>query len=361
MTPNSPKNIQEPTSQPNRDVERPEERPNPEKVSPSQHGKFLSALDEKGKKKTQASKTSTKPTSEDEDIFQLSSIRGPGKKKPLSDALESDVGEETFSEEGFDNLAQKQKQPSPVSKEQVFIASQMAAGSELGKTTAQTNQSAQQPSQVVPPKHMQNITPNIKEKSGKPEEASTTSFKQKLSSTDSQQKREPTNIGAQGPLGYVQEIAENAQIQEKEFIEQAQAERTALFRIVQETIHAIEVLKTKLESTITVYIKNPPAFAGAVMKVVESASAKNEFNITFENLSPQARQMIELQANQLQLRNELLVKGYTLRNVVIAPDVHFGPTITPTAQSSTFEDRRSKEERGNEGFEQGRNPQDTSR
>ena len=77
-----------------------------------------------------------------------------------------------------------------------------------------------------------------------------------------------------------------------------------------------------------VTIRQPPIFEGATLTVTEYSSAPQQFNIAFGNLSPDARRMIESMANQTQLKQALIDRGYTVQNIVIeaAPQ----PLVTPT-------------------------------
>jgi len=101
MTPNNPKSVQPESFKPEEGVEElasRQERPNPEKVSPSQRGRFLSAMDEKGKKSEKKVTSPTSGTGETEepetiaegDIFRLSSIKGLKKERSLGDAFDSE-------------------------------------------------------------------------------------------------------------------------------------------------------------------------------------------------------------------------------------------------------------------------------
>jgi hypothetical protein len=126
--------------------------------------------------------------------------------------------------------------------------------------------------------------------------------------------------------------------------------RATIVQIVEQTIQAVTLMRTKDETTISVTIKYPPIFEGATLKIVESSTAKHEFNITFDNLTPEARRLIETQANQVRLQQSLLERGYTLRNIVIAPEVKFGPTAPAALPTSTGEGQGEAERRGFKGF-----------
>jgi hypothetical protein len=126
--------------------------------------------------------------------------------------------------------------------------------------------------------------------------------------------------------------------------------QATILQIVEQTIQAVAMMRTKDETTINVTIKYPPIFEGATIKIVESASAKHEFNITFDNLTPEARRLIETQANQVRLQQSLLERGYTLRNIVIAPEIKFEPAAQAGLPTSTGKGQGEGERRRFEGF-----------
>jgi hypothetical protein len=374
MTPNNPKSVQPESfssEEPVEELSNRQERPNPEKVSPSQRGRFLSAMDEKGGKKGEKKVTSsTASVDEPEDpeaaaggdIFHLSSVKGLKKERALTDALGGESGSPT-TQKGQKQATVKSTTTHVGTQEQQLLAMQAVASQEASREASR--EAASHKATPSPKTKMMTGAQNIQstpesqlfaevdkgEKKRAPEAFSEYERLEFMSHTkvdtglsESQKKAAPTPVQAfsEAPQTVVASKAEPG----------VSDTRATLLEIIKQTIDALSILKTKEESTITVSIKNPPMFAGATIKIVESTSAKNEFNITFDNLTPEARRIIETQANQVHLQQALVEKGYTLRNVVIAPEVKFEPLVASVSTGKTDE-QTAQERRYTEGFDQG--------
>ena len=85
----------------------------------------------------------------------------------------------------------------------------------------------------------------------------------------------------------------------------------------------------------SVQIKNIPLFDGASVTVKEFQTAQGEFNISFENLSNQAKALMDMGVNQEALKAALDAKGIP---------VHIITTTTDPAQRTlTAETREGRE------------------
>lgn len=443
MTPNNPKSIhsegfppEEPTVE---ELTSSKERPNPEKMTPSQQGRFLSAMTETGKKGEKKAISPPSITGEPEEqetvsegnIFRLSSIKGVKKEHAVTEALES---ESQGSFIPVKPVKKEQKEPSVIgTTDQQILAMQAIASQEAGKeatrgsssitdaprkSTATTQATpiseVQAPFIPIPtspstpssqtyitpdfqsptmPQTQSQITPGVKSSKKEHETQPLTT----LAINPAKNTMQPSEVVAPSTPIHVSEkksLAEAAlaseytrestvsskkvqtpQVEPEEsqtakkvspqpvqaFAEFPQTiiarnpepvkeTRPPILEVIQQTIEALTVLKTREESTITISIKQPPMFAGATIKIVESTTAKNEFNITFDNLTPEARRLIETQTNQVHLQQALLEKGYTLRNIVIAPEITFGPPATPIVTKPGAE-QRSQDQQSTDGYE----------
>ncbi|MDB2613777.1 hypothetical protein N9Y92_01295 [Chlamydiales bacterium] len=93
------------------------------------------------------------------------------------------------------------------------------------------------------------------------------------------------------------------------------------FEIAQQMIDKMDTMKMNGETDTVVTLKHPPLFKGAQITVKEFSQAKGEFNIAFENLSPQAKHLIDLRASQDSLVNTLSQKGYVIHIVTTNVDI----------------------------------------
>ncbi len=80
-----------------------------------------------------------------------------------------------------------------------------------------------------------------------------------------------------------------------------------------EKVHVSEV-KGKLDLTFT--IKYPPIFENASVTVTEYDTAEGEYNLTFANLKPEAKELLDLAINRGALKQALEEKGFTVHIIV---------------------------------------------
>ena len=90
----------------------------------------------------------------------------------------------------------------------------------------------------------------------------------------------------------------------------------------------------------TITLKNPPMFEGAQLTVTEYGSAKGEFNISFQNLNNEARNLIDM--NEKSLKTSLEQKGYAVH--IVTTENKIEQSIASNA-SQTGEERGQGEER----------------
>lgn len=105
--------------------------------------------------------------------------------------------------------------------------------------------------------------------------------------------------------------------------------------LIKQLTEQLAVLKQNGRTDTIMTLKHPPLFAGAELKITEFSSAKGEFNLTFHNLSPEAKALIDSQANQNALRHGLEGKGFAL---------HIVTSTSEPAPIATAEADRGREE-----------------
>lgn len=383
-----------------------QERPSPEKVSPTQQGKFLGELEKKEKKKeTKAPSGETKGEEVEETDTGLFGLLGT-KVKDKKDISEGEAGgEEGTEEEGEEGAGEKPGQPPatapmlpPMANEQAQLHAQAplqvqahAAAQNIAQERVhdiapvgeELPAELEQPEIEVPeikvpekplPPTPKPITgeedlkqaPVIREPAAPkaPGVKRTESAKEKervviqpkkeaaplaqspveKERVAFQPKKEPALPAAQPlPIAPQPEI----QIKAKEpTAEEARVAREALIELFKQTVDALSTMVTKAQTTTLVTIKQPPLFEGATLLVTEYSSAKKEYNITFGNLSPDARRLIEATSSQTQLRQALIDKGYTLHLMTIEAQ----PLKTTTAG---VEARTPEGQRKERVFDQG--------
>ena len=115
--------------------------------------------------------------------------------------------------------------------------------------------------------------------------------------------------------------------------ETSQTRQAALLQVISQAAEAITTFVSKDVTSTVVTIRQPPIFEGATLTVTEYTTSPQQFNITFANLSPDARRMIESVANQQQLKQALVDRGYTVQNIVIESTPKKAEAIATTEPS----------------------------
>lgn len=82
--------------------------------------------------------------------------------------------------------------------------------------------------------------------------------------------------------------------------------------IINQMVSQVTEIKDSGRTETIVTLKHPPLFAGANIVVTGFDSAKGEFNITFENLTQAAKNILDMQANRDSLLVALQEKGYNV-------------------------------------------------
>ncbi len=93
------------------------------------------------------------------------------------------------------------------------------------------------------------------------------------------------------------------------------AQRSDLQELVDQLVDKLTIMKTSNDAETSLTLKHPPLFKGAIIKVTEFDHARGEFNLSIENLSLPAKQLTDLEASRLALKQTLEEKGYMLHIV----------------------------------------------
>jgi hypothetical protein len=116
--------------------------------------------------------------------------------------------------------------------------------------------------------------------------------------------------------------------------------------IIDQIVDKVYTMNVEGRTDTTITLKHPPMFEGATLVVSAYDSARGEFNIAFENLTPEAKQLLDMRANQESLRNALEEKGYAVHIVTTTTleDDHL------KADPHTFQhEQREREEEKKDG------------
>lgn len=330
-------------------------RPTSEKVTPSQQGRFLGALEKKPPKK-EAKKPEGKAeepegeegAAEGSGVFHLAAtrrVKGEGAQGEALTKEETEKGPEEIGEKG----------PIPPKKKE-----EAATTPTLSAQIAAAEAQAPAPSAVQPARGKAYIAPSRKPEA-LPEQAAEVAKEHYAELPErvakGLYKERPVTPSAEEEPGRPLEKGKGVGVEKAEgmpvqkpmmapsFVAEAgkgeeapKTPRASIAELIRQTAEAITTFVTKNEIQTVVTIKYPPIFEGATLTVTEYSSAPRQFNVTFANLSPDARRMLEVIANQQQIKQALIDRGYTVQNIFIEA----GPR--PVTRPAAIE--RAGEERG---------------
>jgi hypothetical protein len=151
--------------------------------------------------------------------------------------------------------------------------------------------------------------------------------------------------------GVVQQVSQSQITQETavEKAESTQEARRLAIQLAEQMLESLQEITKSDRTEIEMTLRYPPLFEGVTIQITEFNTAKKQFNLTFFNLTnPDARRLVEMQANQAALRNALIERGYTLQLVTIEPKAEI---IRPMAAE---EPQGGKKEQGSKRGKEGR-------
>jgi hypothetical protein len=134
---------------------------------------------------------------------------------------------------------------------------------------------------------------------------------------------------------------------------QAEAPRpaTQLKELVDQIVKEMYVVKTGDVTDTVITIRHPPMFEGAQIKVTSFESARGEFNIAFENLSQQAKEILDSRVNRESLLLALNKEGYNV-HIMTTSTQAAGPLYTAQAEQRDQERQQQGQGQGQEQQQQ---------
>lgn len=129
-------------------------------------------------------------------------------------------------------------------------------------------------------------------------------IKEKNKNTDQE------NSGLNLTAGQI-EISNNA-LSKAETISHTTKASEIMKQLADKLVDEINVLADKNQTDTTITLKYPPIFEGATVTITSYATARGEFNINFNNLTQQAKNVLDMAANRTSLADALDQKGFTI-------------------------------------------------
>ncbi len=116
--------------------------------------------------------------------------------------------------------------------------------------------------------------------------------------------------------------------------------RTEMWQMIEKLVDTITAMKSDGKTETTITLNEPRLFQGAVIKIDEYDQAKGQFNIAFQNLSPDAKAMLDMQVNKDGLKKALEDRGYMLH--IMTTSLELDKPKAPDAQSQPFFQQRQQ-------------------
>lgn len=151
---------------------------------------------------------------------------------------------------------------------------------------------------------------------------------------------EQTDLSSVNPLAALTNAQPNISLN-------ANAEKTTLpvsnvQAIINQMVAKVTEMKNAGSTETVITLKNPPLFEGATIVLTGFDSAKNEFNVSIENLTQAAKQLLDQQSNKDSLILALEKKGYAVHIL----------TATTLVENRLVDSLPQKEQSGNPRDEQ---------
>lgn len=127
-----------------------------------------------------------------------------------------------------------------------------------------------------------------------------------------------------------------------------------LQHLIDQIVDTLTIIETKGQTDTVVKLQHPPLFAGAELRLTAFENAPKEFNISFSNLSPDARQL--LLASQNQLLQSLEQKDYVVHILTMTTFVETNPNLSSYDHRQGQRDGRRDQQQG-QGQGQGQQQQ----
>lgn len=127
---------------------------------------------------------------------------------------------------------------------------------------------------------------------------------------------------------------------------QEAAKSTTIKEIVAQIVERVQIMKRDDLTSTIITLKSPPELAGSTITLTATEHAKREFNITFANLSPDGKMLLDRKLKEDSLTETLDRKGIIVHHIIT--------TTQPERVLSAEQGQGAQEQRDREGQQQGR-------
>jgi hypothetical protein len=123
--------------------------------------------------------------------------------------------------------------------------------------------------------------------------------------------------------------------------EQGVARSTTIKDLAAQIIERIQVMRREDQTSTMITLRHPPVLEGATITLTTSDHAKREFNISFANLSPEAKSFLDRQLTENSLTETLERKGIIVHTLTTSTQPE---NLLNVEAGKTFRDRQDKQQ-----------------
>ena len=178
------------------------------------------------------------------------------------------------------------------------------------------------------------------------DEAKVLAKKGKFNSQYSESQGDISIINTNAPITPTNQINLNAGVK----VEQTTSVNSPIHDIVVELIDKLTIIQAKGQTDTVVTLNMPGVFKGTVVVISEFDTAHGQLNLSFENLSVQAKNLIDSLPNREALLVALSERGYIVQTVVATTQLEHRPILSDASQSGKQQPKQDEE--GNPNKEQ---------
>jgi len=178
------------------------------------------------------------------------------------------------------------------------------------------------------------------------DEAKALAKKGKFNSQYSESQGDISIINTNAPITPTNQINLNAGVK----VEQTTSVNSPIHDIVVELIDKLTIIQAKGQTDTVVTLNMPGVFKGTVVVISEFDTAHGQLNLSFENLSVQAKNLIDSLPNREALLVALSERGYIVQTVVATTQLEHRPILSDASQSGKQQPKQDEE--GNPNKEQ---------
>jgi flagellar biosynthesis/type III secretory pathway protein FliH len=131
-------------------------------------------------------------------------------------------------------------------------------------------------------------------------------------------------------------------------------DRAEMQDLVSQLVSKLHVMKADGITETSLTLKNMGMFTNATVTIKEYDTAKGEFNISFANLSNEAKDLLDRQQNQIVLKQSLVDKGYTF-HILTTTTNQENVALAAEQEEGFQEDKQQDQEGRQKGRQKGRN------